>query len=232
MIQINLEDISSLAKQALAKPSDFGYWGNQDMFKTWGFSGHDVTRDSSVMEKSNFKVITEDLISRFPNDFVIEQYNHWLCGWIDRLTCHILIDDDEDCVEDNITESFKEAVIWHEKLQDYPIADEDDYYEQLHNEAIEAITDMADYLLLVTDRTKDGWAEKILYTLENEMGFEFNPDYDQYPDDDQVLEAILKSDLCNPETWGEWNEWCDEHNFDRPIWPVIENPNQLKLFED
>lgn len=232
MIDILNYEITELASMALKKPEDFGYWGSKDMFVTWGFAGHDKTRDSNIMEKSNFKVITEDLISRFPNDFVIENYNHWLCGWVDRLICRILIDEEKGFTEDNIAESFKEAIIWHEKLQDYLIADDNDYYNQLHNETIEVIEDMADYLLLMVDKTKDGWSERILYTLENEIGIEFNPDYDQYPDDNKMLEAILKSGLCNPERWGEWNEWCDEQGFDRPIFPVKENPNQLKLFED
>jgi hypothetical protein len=115
-------------------------------------------------------------------------------------------------------------------LSDYPLADDDYYHERLDIEAIDCIEEMADYLLLVTNREEDGWAEKIHYTLTNDMDFQFDIDAEQYPDDDQVLEAILKSELCNPERWGEWYEWCDEQGFDRPIFPVKENPNQLKLF--
>jgi hypothetical protein len=68
--------------------------------------------------------------------------------------------------------------------------------------------------------------------LTNDLNFEFNVDADQYPNDNKLLEAVLKSGLCKAERWGEWYEWCDEQGFDRPIFPEKENPNQLKLFED
>jgi hypothetical protein len=232
MINIENYTINKLAEMALQKPDDFGYWGYEDMFKTWGFTGHNQSRDSNIMEKSNFKVITEDLIDRYPNDFRIETFNHWAVGSVDRLTCRILIDEAKGCDEDNIAESFKESMNWHDKINDYPIADEDDYYVKLQDEAIDCIENMDEHLLLVTNTEENGWAEKLYFTLTNDLNFEFNVDADQYPNDNKILEAVLKSGLCLPERWGEWYEWCDEQGFDRPIFPAKENPNQLKLFED
>ena len=217
---------------ALKKPDDFGYWGYEDMFKTWGFAGHDQSRDSNIMEKSNFKVITGDLMNQYPNDFRIETFAHWAVGSVDRLICRILIDETKGCDEDNITESFKASMNWHNRINDYPIADEDYYYEKLQDEAIDCIKNMEDYLLLVTNTEEDGWAEKIYYTLTNDLNFEFDVDAEQYPNDNKILEAVLKSGLCNPDRWGEWYEWCDEQGFDRPIFPAKENPKQLKLFEE
>ena len=229
---IKTENIEELAKQALTKPQDFGYWGNEDMFETWGFTGHDKSRDSRTIERSNFKVITNDLTERFPNDFAIEGFSHWAVGHVDRLVCRILIDKDSGCVESNITNAFKEAIVWYEKLDDYPIADEDDWYEENFKECIDTIENMADYLLLVIDRTEEDWAHNIYHQICQTMNVDFDPEFEQYPTDDQILEAALKANLCNPEKWGEWNEWCDEHNMPRPIWETKENPNQLKLFED
>ena len=37
MIDVENYTISKLAEMALKKPDDFGYWGYEDMFKTWGF---------------------------------------------------------------------------------------------------------------------------------------------------------------------------------------------------
>lgn len=232
MIDIRDYTISKLAEMALKKPDDFGYWGYEDMFKTWGFAGHDQSRDSNIMEKSNFKVITGDLMNQYPNDFRIETFAHWAVGSVDRLICRILIDETKGCDEDNITESFKASMNWHNRINDYPIADEDYYYEKLQDEAIDCINNMEDYLLLVTNTEEDGWAEKIYYTLTNDLNFEFDVDAEQYPNDNKILEAVLKSGLCNPDRWGEWYEWCDEQGFDRPIFPAKENPKQLKLFED
>jgi hypothetical protein len=232
MIDIRNYTISKLAEMALKKPDDFGYWGYEDMFKTWGFAGHDQSRDSNIMEKSNFKVITGDLMNQYPNDFRIETFAHWAVGSVDRLICRILIDETKGCDEDNITESFKASMNWHNRINDYPIADEDYYYEKLQDEAIDCIKNMEDYLLLVTNTEEDGWAEKIYYTLTNDLNFEFDVDAEQYPNDNKILEAVLKSGLCNPDRWGEWYEWCDEQGFDRPIFPAKENPKQLKLFEE
>jgi hypothetical protein len=230
-IDVDNYTIEELAKSALEKPKDFGYWGSYDLFNTWGFTGIDQTRDSSILDKSNFKVISDELIKMYPNDFGIETFTHWACGSIDRLVCRIL-KSPGDITEENISLCFYLAMDWHRQLSDYPVADDDYYHERLHIEAIDCIEEMADYLLLVTNREEDGWAEKIHYTLTNDMDFQFDIDAEQYPDDDKMLEAILKSGLCNPERWGEWYEWCDEHGFDRPIFPVKENPNQLKLFQD
>ena len=79
------ENLEKYAKQATTKPEDFGYWGSEDMFKTWGFTNIDQSRDSDILTKSNFKYITEELMGIFPNDFRIENYNHWAVGWVDRL---------------------------------------------------------------------------------------------------------------------------------------------------
>jgi hypothetical protein len=221
--------IENLAAQALKKPSDFGYWGNDDMFKTWGFTGFDQNRDSNILEKSNFKVISDALMSEHPNDFRIETYSHWLVGSVDRLVCRIT-NDPGKVNEYNITQAFRSVMEWHSNLEEYGVADDNDYSEKMYDECLYILNNMEDYLLLIINTEEDGWAEKLYYTLVTDLNFEFNPDADQYPNDNKILEAALKSNLCNPERWGEWNEWCDEQGFDRPIFPVKENPNQLKLF--
>jgi hypothetical protein len=227
----DFEDIESLAKQSLTKPPYFGYWGSKDMFKTWGMSGFNETGASDLLEKSNFKVISEELQSKYPDDFRIEKFNHWAAGWVNSLTCRVL-KDENGIGNENITDAFKSVIQWHERLDEYALADEDVYYSLLTEECIGIIEDMPDYLTLMIDTANDGWAEKINYTLNNDLNFEFNPDIGQYPNDNKILEAVLVSNLCNPLRWGEWNEWCDEQGFDRPNFENKENPNQLKLFED
>ena len=44
-----VENILKCAKDGLQKPEDFGYWGSEDMFKTWGFCGVDKNRDSDLL---------------------------------------------------------------------------------------------------------------------------------------------------------------------------------------
>lgn len=224
------EDLVKLARQSLERPEYFIHHGNNEMFKTWGFAGIDKSRDSSILEKSNFDVITKELIKKYPNDFEIEGYSHWACGHIDRLICRVL-KENYGPSENNITEAFKELIEWHKELNEYPIADDSEYYSLITEECIDIIENMDDHLLLMIDKSNDGWSEKIYHTLVSVLDFEFNPDYDQHPTDDIILEAVLLSSLCNQERWGEWYEWCDEKGLNRPVFENKENPNQLKLFE-
>lgn len=137
------ENLIKCAGDAIEKPEDFGYWGPEDTFVTWGFCGFNKHRDSETIERSNFRVISEDLMEKYPNDFRIETYSHWAVGSVDRLLCRVLKDKEPGIVIDNITEAFKAAMVWQDKLQEYPIADEEDWmelenlennYEELQND--------------------------------------------------------------------------------------------------
>ena len=137
-----VENILKCAKDGLQKPEDFGYWGSEDMFKTWGFCGVDKNRDSDLLEISNFDFITKDLISKFPNDFKIENYSHWMVGNVDRLVCRILkyeLPFIDEVKEKDITTAFIAAMEWLDILRDYPIADEGDYSDKQYQEAINQI---------------------------------------------------------------------------------------------
>lgn len=123
------ENLIKCAGEAIKKPEDFGYWGSEDTFVTWGFCGIDKHRDSEALQRSNFKVISADLIEKYPDDFRIETYRHWAVGSIDRLLCRVLKNKEDGIVIDNITDAFKSAMLWQDKLQEYPVADEDDYME-------------------------------------------------------------------------------------------------------
>jgi hypothetical protein len=228
-MKIDFNQLPKYAGQALQKPEDFGYWGDDDMFKTWGFTGIDKNDASDILEISNFEVISNDLIKRYPNDFRIETYKHWAVNSVDRLVCRIL-KSPGDVVEENITNSFIAAMTWHNELDEYSIADEDHYLEMEHTAIVDMINNIEDYLKNMVDLAKENWAEELYYELSNNMGVELYNGV--YIEDNKILEAILNSKLCNPERWGEWNEWCDEQGFDRPTFKVKENPNQLKLFED
>lgn len=123
------ENILKCAGDALIKPDDFGYWGPRDTFVTWGFCGIDQNRDSETLQRSNFRVISADLMDRYPYDFRIETYRHWAVGSVERLLCRVLYTEENGVVIDNITNAFKSAMEWQDKLQKYPVADENDWME-------------------------------------------------------------------------------------------------------
>lgn len=230
MISVSNEPITKLAEMALKKPEDFGYWGDEDMFVTWGFTGHDRTAMSKTLEEANFKAISEDLMTKYPDDFRIEHYRHWACGWVDRLVCRILIHKDKGFVEENITEAFAKAIECHIQLEDYPIFDENLYSEMETEEIFQCITDLPKYLLDMIDQNDSSWVDKIIHSLYENLNVEIVPDADIYPKDDEILMAVYIEQLWNTENIDLWEEFCERNHLEFPM--KKHNPNQLNLFED
>lgn len=228
-MDISNYSITKLAEMAIQKPEDFGYWGPEDMFSTWGFAGHDESGMSKNLEKSNFHVISEDLIERFPEDFRIEEYKHWACGWVKRLTCRVF-NEPGNFLEDNITEAFKAAMDWHNKLEDYPIADETHYYDLQAEDIVSSIMDLPKYIVNMIDEDIYDWPFKIIECLEQEMGIYIDPDAELYPKDEDILMAVYIKELWNPENISLWEEFCSRKNLEYP--PRKNNPNQLNIFGD
>lgn len=229
MIDISHYNIEELASMALKKPEDFGYWGSEDMFKTWGFSGIDDT-SQSILEKSNFEVISKDLMERFPGDFRIETYKHWVVGSIDRLVCRILLSED-DVTESNISPSFVAAMEWQERLMEYSVADEDDYFNKEYESVIESIKELPSYLLDLIDTSDTNWADFVYNELAMNMNVELVPDAGLYPKDEDILMAVYNIQYWNKENIEGWTEFIDRNNLE-PIPTRQYNPNQLNLFED
>ena len=233
-----VENILKCAKDGLQKPEDFGYWGSKDMFKTWGFCGVDKNRDSDLLEISNFEVITRDLISKFPNDFRIENYSHWMVGNVDRLVCRILkyeLPFIDQVNEKDITTAFIAAMEWLDQLNDYPVADEGDYSDKQYEQGIKEIIewDKENPGIIYKDNLNiEHWADRIWYELGND-GYSFEDNY--FPSDEVIYKVIYKLGLQNEEQYNKWVEFCEKYNLDMPASFENEmsknNPDQLKLFE-
>ncbi len=126
---------NQLAKEVIEefnKLTDFSYHGELPLGETWGitFSRH---RDSDVLENSNFEVISDDLMEKFPDDCQVENFNHWAVGWVDNL-CVKMIDDKGNC-----TEAGKLAFGWKENLENYPIACEMHFSEKEREDFLETL---------------------------------------------------------------------------------------------
>jgi hypothetical protein len=207
-----VENIEKYAKQATTKPEDFGYWGSDDMFKTWGFTNIDQSRDSDVLTKSNFKYITEELMGIFPDDYRIETYNHWAVGSVDRLVCRVYDDDDVKI----ISSSFYLAMEWLDKLDDYPVADENSYGEMLHLDNIENLDFWADICPGYVDIEKHpDWAIDVLHELEVNMNIEFHLDSGT-PKDEDIIQSIYNLQYWNAAGYVKWYEFCDRNGLERP----------------
>lgn len=222
-----VEDIEKYAKQATTKPEDFGYWGSEDMFNTWGFTNIDQNRDSDVLEKANFKFITEELMGLFPEDYRIETYNHWAVGSVDRLVCRVY---EEDTDKKVIASSFYLAMEWLDKLDDYPVADEQTYDIMIDNDNIDSI-DFWNYLNpgYVDIVNNPDWAAEVYHELEFNMDIDVRSGFK----DNDVIMAIYNLQYWSAENYQKWFDFCDEINLERPPFSVNEiskyNPNQLEM---
>jgi len=98
------------------------------------FQGPMVTRDSGVLERSNFEVIKAD-IERIPepkgwkhDDAPVQvlRFGHWACGWFEVL-----------CVHEDAEPQLRALDEWHKALEDYPVADDEDYSNREWEQASE-----------------------------------------------------------------------------------------------
>lgn len=106
----------------LTPRKDFGYWGdNADWLVAYA-----IHRDSDTLERSNLRVIRDDLESRFPDDVTVETFAHFLVGHTEEL----LVRPGSPAAD--------AAQEWQDKLEDYPIADEDDFSELETEDALES----------------------------------------------------------------------------------------------
>ncbi len=135
-----MNDILDAAHESLERPKDFAYWGSFHEEDGWGraFAQH---RDSDALDRSNWQVISKDLLTRFPDDVHIESANHWAVGWIETLRIRVLINPmaEEPFTENNITQCFEAVCEWENCLANYPIADESHFTELEYKEFYEYI---------------------------------------------------------------------------------------------
>jgi hypothetical protein len=98
---------------------DFSYHGEADLGQTWAMT-FSQNRDSGLMEQSNYAAVKEDLEKRFPRDVSDERFNHFAVGWVDHLLVRMLDKNGK------VTKAGIAALEWKDRLDDYPVADDED----------------------------------------------------------------------------------------------------------
>ena len=237
-------NIFELAKMALEKPEDFGWWGKEEMFVSWGWSGIDKNAASDPIEISNFDFISDDLMRKFPHDFEIVTLRHWAVNTVERLTCRILIDPYGGLVESNITEAFWNAMEWLNKLEEYPVADDDHLDAYCYSEMAEWIkSELPDEVYI--SKSIDETVAQII---------NFMDDYDdsgesylswvldgRYPTEDMIIYLAYELGMCDARYSDFWNEWVENQNLPAIYWgenfgipqnDFYGSEDQLNLFED
>jgi len=124
-------------KRALEYPSDFGYHGgNVDLFKTWTLGPVFVHRDSDLLTESNAACLLASLREAFPEDeeWTVEHCGHWAVGWCDHLSFRIVESDGT-----TITPVARWIKCFFDMIEEYPVADEDDWSDREYEFALESI---------------------------------------------------------------------------------------------
>ena len=115
----------------------FMYYGDADR-DTDAFT-FSRTRDSSVLEISNFDTVYRDLEERFPNDVWIEQSSHFLCGWVDNIVVRMLTAGDGPLGGPRPTAAASAVREWVDALADYPVADDGAFSKAEYDAKVETL---------------------------------------------------------------------------------------------
>lgn len=182
--------MDDMVKQALTRPSDFAYFGdNDEMFVTWGFFGPSIHRDSDNIDKSNYEVVLEELEKRFPNDYEIIHSSHWAVGWASQIAIRVLDKNDEP------TEVYEYMLDVFNSLQEYPILDEWDHSEKEHSDALDTIDWLSpafefkwnDKFYAVKENLPEDTTSQIFSYLFDTYSFSSSDDYSER----DILEAYV-----------------------------------------
>ena len=206
------DHIVDMAKQSLQRPEDFGYWGDADMFNTWGWAGIDYHRDSNILDHANYQAFHRDIVPDYIHHFESERMNHWAVGWIERTLVKVLVNDEDGIIFENITDAFGKTGEVLDCLQEYAVLDDELYCEMEWKKNIDILESESPPMV---SREDPGWVEKLLGELLD-MDVEMIPDADCYPSVEEIVEAAYNINLVSKEHEEEWLEFCFDHNMIKP----------------
>jgi hypothetical protein len=220
-----MTDYVKYAKQALTRPSDFGWLGFDEMFDTWGFAGINKHRDSPLVDLSNWDAAIADIKHQFGDEVYDENFSevglsHWLVGHADQLAVKILHKSipHDSITDEDITDYFKYvADIALYLSEGYPVLDEQDLSDREWASANADIEDMANCSWMPFGQKcvmQDGFGEMVQdWLCQNDRYIgEYSDDGTPCYDEKDIAEAIYDLGFDNREDeeanifWSEWEE--------------------------
>jgi hypothetical protein len=152
-------DLESAAREAAGNWRDFDCfsWHRQHELESpddWAIV-YTHNRDSGLLDQSNAAAIAEALkpfTKGQDPDVVAEHHTSWLCGWVDGLSIKVF-------KRGRITRAFRTYFDLQQRLNDYPLLDEDDYSNRVYEATLANIADSA-------------WRLKKQYDLPSNWAFE------------------------------------------------------------
>jgi len=176
---MNPSEIAETKNYAKNRPSDFSWYEKPEWNDNNIVLYHYQTRDSGLIEESNGQYI-EKQFKQYNDDTVqFQDFNHWTCGWIKAIAVKIHNDENE------FTEAFLTLCDIFEKLDDYPLLDEDDYSTREWESVQRSIKEAVSFWARNHDELTEVDEDKIGYIISQDC--EISEDY--YPSDEEIEEA-------------------------------------------
>ena len=179
----------------------FGWHGKPD-WADRAYMWNIEHRDSHLVDVSNAQAIREEL-EPFTELEQVEFHSarHWAYGWVDSVVVMVY---DED---GNITDAFKKVVEIKERLENYPLLNEEDYCNREYEEQCESISDgLPDDLLEGLD-TDDVVGKVFSWLFDcNQEALYYE---DNWVDPKAIREACQELGLLEPEEEEVYCPVCD-----------------------
>lgn len=247
---ISITPIEKIAEEALERPSDFGWFGRDEMFVTWGWSGLSRHRDSNLIDISNWEVSLELLKEEAEKqgwEYEVIGMSHWAVGHADSVIVPVLrpdfpVEEDsyygarrlKDIEEEDITDIFKWIMTeLIEPLCQYPVLDEMHLSDLEYEASIENIKNEMPYWCDVSDEELSdlyGWLTDNIgynddgngcwYSREQITEACWNLGF-MTTDEDDFMEALEHIDEDEQYKFAKWCEAVQTHV-----------PGQLSLDKD
>jgi hypothetical protein len=152
------DELMPLARELLAPTPNCALWGTHPALEApdqWALGPVINRRDADLIEQSNARALLA-LLERetaLEGMWEIHRLGHWAVGWVEHLSMKVLDGAGRP------TPMLAFWARWQEKLEGYPIADEEDLYEAEYDAAIESI--QCDGRGFVRDGAPADWASEV-----------------------------------------------------------------------
>lgn len=178
--------LAELKAGMLKRPSDFAYYGNLDL-SVWGFAPIGRHRDSDLLTLSNFDTALAILRKVSGKSVEVMHTSHWAVGWYDHVMVRV-----------TAKKTMQALLEICDRLDNYPVLDEEDWSMREYEQACEAY---------------DAWARHDVAKLAQDKGIKIlldeDGDYDPAPKDEETVKSLVADAIMdyNPSE----GSYSDEH---------------------
>jgi hypothetical protein len=142
-------------------------------------------RDSDLLALSNACVIAREMEPFLESDDILLLHDsHWAIGWIDGYAIRVY------CEDGTITEAFRKWCDIQERLEDYPLLDEDDHTSRELEDTLSNIEQAGRRLL--KEGVPEDWACAVLIWFDDHDPAAVEPrdGFGGYPSEEQMRAAL------------------------------------------